>query len=57
MQELIPSLTALDARRLTEEVKADAQRLWAKLLHLYKGGHISRSGIHLGQPTASKSFI
>jgi hypothetical protein len=27
-----------DARRLTDEVKADAQRLWAKLLCLYQGG-------------------
>ncbi len=42
MQELIPPLTALDARRLAEEVKADAQRLWAKLLSLYEGGaHIA----------------
>jgi hypothetical protein len=30
--------TAIDARRLTDEVKADAQRLWAKLLRLYEGG-------------------
>jgi hypothetical protein len=30
--------TAIDARRLTDEVKADAQRLWAKLLALYEGG-------------------
>jgi hypothetical protein len=31
-----------EARRLTEEVKADAQRLWAKLLTLYEGGaHIT----------------
>jgi hypothetical protein len=35
MQEL--TLTAIDARRLTDEVKADAQRLWAKLLSLYEG--------------------
>jgi hypothetical protein len=42
MQELIPSLTAIDARRLTDEIKADAQRLWAKLLKLYEGGsHIA----------------
>src|SRR4051812_26599039 len=34
--------TAIDARRLTDEVKADAQRLWAKLLSLYEGGaHIA----------------
>jgi hypothetical protein len=34
--------TAIEARRLTEEVKADAQRLWAKLLKLYEGGaHIA----------------
>jgi hypothetical protein len=34
--------TAIEARRLTDEVKADAQRLWAKLLHLYEGGaHIA----------------
>jgi hypothetical protein len=36
MQEL--TLSRIDARRLTDEVKADAQRLWAKLLHLYEGG-------------------
>jgi hypothetical protein len=30
--------TAIEARRLTDEVKADAQRLWAKLLSLYEGG-------------------
>jgi hypothetical protein len=31
-----------EARRLTDEVKADAQRLWAKLLRLYEGGaHIA----------------
>lgn len=42
MQELIPPLTALDARRLTEEVKEDAQQLWAKLLYLYEGrAHIA----------------
>jgi hypothetical protein len=41
MNELI-RLTAIEARRLTEEVKADAQRLWAKLLRLYEGGaHIA----------------
>jgi hypothetical protein len=40
MQELI--LTAIDARRLTDEVKADAKRLWAKLMSLYEGGaHIA----------------
>jgi hypothetical protein len=41
MNELI-RLTAIEARRLTDEVKADAQRLWAKLLSLYEGGaHIA----------------
>jgi hypothetical protein len=36
------TLTANEARRLTEEVKADAQRLWDKLLSLYEGGaHIA----------------
>jgi hypothetical protein len=40
MHEL--TLSQSEARRLTEEVKADAQRLWAKLLELYKGGaHIA----------------
>jgi hypothetical protein len=40
MHEL--TLSQTEARRLTDEVKADAQRLWAKLLHLYKGGaHIA----------------
>lgn len=32
------SLSAPDARRLTDEVKADAAALWAKLLQLYEGG-------------------
>jgi hypothetical protein len=40
MQEL--TLSPIEARRLTDEVKADAQRLWAKLLSLYEGGaHIA----------------
>ena len=40
MQEL--TLSQTEAQRLTEEVKADAQRLWAKLLSLYEGGaHIA----------------
>jgi hypothetical protein len=30
-------LSEQDARKLTEEVKADAQALWAKLLELYEG--------------------
>lgn len=30
--------TAAEARRLTDEVKADAAALWAKLLQLYEGG-------------------
>jgi hypothetical protein len=42
MQEL--TLSQLDARRLTDEVKADAQKLWAKLLSLYKGGAHSALG-------------
>jgi hypothetical protein len=36
MQEL--TLTTTEARHLTDEVKADAKRLWAKLLSLYEGG-------------------
>jgi hypothetical protein len=40
MQEL--TLSQTEARRLTDEVKADAQRLWAKLLSLYEGrAHIA----------------
>lgn len=31
-------LTEAEARKLTNEVKADAATLWAKLLHLYEGG-------------------
>src|SRR5665213_1691541 len=31
-------LSAPEARRLTEAVKADAAALWAKLLSLYEGG-------------------
>jgi hypothetical protein len=57
MQELIPPLTALDARRLAEEVKADAQRLWAKLLSLYEGGAHIALGYSHGPTTASTSFI
>jgi hypothetical protein len=42
MQELTCSLTAREARQLTDQVKADAQRLWAKLLYLYEGrAHIA----------------
>jgi hypothetical protein len=41
-QPLTRDLTEVDARRLTDEVKADAQRLWAKLLNLYEGrAHIA----------------
>jgi hypothetical protein len=32
------TLSQTEARHLTDEVKADAQRLWAKLLSLYEGG-------------------
>jgi hypothetical protein len=40
MHEL--TLNQTEARRLTDEVKADAQRLWAKLLNLYEGrAHIA----------------
>jgi hypothetical protein len=40
MHEL--TLNQTEARRLTDEVKANAQRLWAKLLSLYEGGaHIA----------------
>jgi hypothetical protein len=40
MHEL--TLSQSEARRLTEEVKADTQRLWAKLLSLYEGrAHIA----------------
>jgi hypothetical protein len=36
------ALSQSEARRLTDEVKADAQQLWAKLLNLYEGGaHIA----------------
>lgn len=38
----LPSLLALPVGSLTDEVKADAQRLWAKLLQLYEGrAHIA----------------
>jgi hypothetical protein len=36
MQELI-RLNESEARQLTDEVKTDAQWLWAKLLSLYEG--------------------
>lgn len=42
MNTLTDLLTEAEARSLTDEVKADAQRLWAKLLRLYEGGaHIA----------------
>lgn len=34
---LAPALSEADARRITDEVKADAQALWQKLLTLYEG--------------------
>jgi hypothetical protein len=41
MQKLI-RLTEIEARGLTDEVKADAQRLWVKLLSLCEGkAHIA----------------
>lgn len=36
--EASPKLTQEDARSLTDEIKADAERLWAKLLGAYEGG-------------------
>jgi hypothetical protein len=36
--EIVPTFSTDDARRLTDEVKADAAALWAKLLALYEGG-------------------
>jgi hypothetical protein len=40
MHEL--TLSQAEARRLTDEVKADAKQLWAKLRRLYQGGaHIA----------------
>jgi hypothetical protein len=42
MNELTCSLSRIEARQLTDEVKVDAQKLWAKLLSLYEGGaHIA----------------
>ena len=35
--DALVALTADEARRLTDEVKADAARLWTKLLTLYEG--------------------
>jgi hypothetical protein len=51
------TLTAIEARRLTDEVKADAQRLWAKLLCLYQGGAHTALDIPHGQLTVSRNFI
>src|SRR5690348_8431263 len=34
----MPDLTEAEARSLTDEVKTDAAKLWAKLLRLYEGG-------------------
>jgi hypothetical protein len=34
----LTELSSAEARRLTDEVKADAATLWAKLLRLYEGG-------------------
>jgi hypothetical protein len=36
--EVVHSLTSREARALTDQVKADAAALWAKLLRLYEGG-------------------
>jgi hypothetical protein len=37
MSAIVPVLTTPEARALTDEVKADAAALWAKLLQLYEG--------------------
>lgn len=37
-EALVPVLGPSEARRLTEEVKRDAQALWRKLVDLYEGG-------------------
>jgi hypothetical protein len=40
--ELLPALSTEEARLLTDEVKDDAETLWAKLAWLYRGGaHIA----------------
>ena len=37
-QALVPILGPSEARRLTDEVKRDAEALWRKLVELYEGG-------------------
>jgi hypothetical protein len=36
--EVLPQMDAAEARMRTDEVKDDAERLWAKLLYLYQNG-------------------
>lgn len=38
VEQFAPALSSGEARRLTDEVKADAAKLWQKLLRLYNGG-------------------
>ena len=37
-QALVPTFDGAEARRLTNELKRDAQALWSKLIELYEGG-------------------
>lgn len=37
-QALVPVFGGAEARRLTDQVKRDAQALWRKLIELYEGG-------------------
>lgn len=38
MTMVVQQMDVLEARRLTEEVKVDAQEIWSKLLAIYEGG-------------------
>jgi hypothetical protein len=45
-----------EARRLTDEVKADTQKLWAKLLSLYEGGAHTALGYSLWAAYCEQEF-
>jgi hypothetical protein len=45
-QALVPTFGPAEARRLTNEVKRDAQALWRKLIELYEGGAHSALNFH-----------
>jgi hypothetical protein len=55
-QALVPVLGPSEARRLTDEVKRDAEELWRKLVELYNGGAHTALGYSSWQAYCETEF-